>query len=175
MSLNPWDETKRLCDLGSDVVFCPIGLDEGGIGRKAFIFKGKKRPGFSVDLPLTRSILTSSELPKTLGEGGFSSQFLNILLDNMRLADGTGGGSELQFNFRNSQEAKKLPSSNQAWWKPSIYWMISSFKPWMLRIRFGVIPWFHYVPLVSAGPICFFTIPEISWGMNSPSYPSRWS
>ena len=42
------------------------------------------------------------------------------------------GVAVLQFNFRNSQEAKKLPSSNQAWWKPSIYWMISSFKPWMI-------------------------------------------
>jgi len=96
--------------IGSDVFRCPIGLDEGGIGRKAVSFsKAKKARGFSVDLPLSRSILTSSELPKTLGEGGFSSQFLNILLDNMRLADGTGGGSF----------AVHLLD-------------VSSFKPWMI-------------------------------------------
>ena len=44
LGMKPW-----LCDLGSDVFHCPIGLDEGGIGRKAVSFsKAKKARLFSV-------------------------------------------------------------------------------------------------------------------------------
>jgi hypothetical protein len=86
---------------------------KGELAGKPSHFQRQKRPGcFPFDLPLSRSILTSSELPKSLGEGGFSSQFLNILLDNMRLADGTGGGSF-------AVQLSKLPRSQETTFEQS--------------------------------------------------------
>lgn len=142
MSLNPWDESMGV-RFGLGCCFLSNRIRWRGNWQESLHFQRQKKARV-----FRRSSL-NPVMPKTLGEGGFSSQFLNILLDNMRLADGTGGGSF-------AVQLSKLPRSQETTLEQSsmmeTFHLLDDFfiETWMIA-SWGLV-WFPG-PLVSAGPM----------------------